>query len=93
MKNIQVKTAEERPAGSFCPCLYMAKRYFFMYPGVKDTGLNKSGYAWLLGIGIVKTRSIFSSSCSKKMTIIVMQNAIYIISLRFEPISNIHLNQ
>jgi hypothetical protein len=51
---------------------------------------KNSVYAFLLYFTIVKTRSIFSRACSKKMTTIVMENAIYVISLRFLAISNIH---
>ena len=47
-------------------------------------------YAFLLYFTVVKARSNFSGACSKKMTSIVMENAIYVISLRFEAISNIH---
>lgn len=94
MKNTWINAAKKKVGNSCLPYLFAAKKkYFFMYPGKIDNRLNKSVYAWLLGISIVKTRSNFSPACSKKMTIIVMQNAIYIISLRFEPISNIHLNQ
>ncbi len=93
MKNIWIKAAKKNWPTIFGPAVCSKKEYFFICSGTMDMHLNKSVYAWLLGMCIVKTRSIFSPACSKKMTIIVMQNAIYIISLRFEPISNIHLNQ
>lgn len=73
--------------------LINAKDYFFMRSINRELLRLKSVYALLLEEAIVKTRSVFSRSCSKKMTAFVIENAIYVISLRLEPTSNIHLNQ
>lgn len=93
MKNIKITALVNRVFQKLQGCMPAAKEYFSAQLFKREFGILKSVYALLLDMALVKLRSVFSSACSKKMTTFVIGNAIYVISLRLEPTSNIHLNQ